>query len=752
VAEHRSTRRRDTRRLRVAAATSLIVILGIGVALAVRLAPSEGRSGTTVSIGPVHLAEDPIPDEYIVVLRDGARGHVPDTAKALAGKYGGAVGRTYTAALQGFTLHANAAAVEALNHDPQVSYIEQDGVVHGAGTETGPVWNTSLSNGGLYTCPCPPWSTTSPLPWNLDRIDQASGALNGAFSYLGTGQGVTAYIIDSGIRTDHTEFSGRASVGADFVADGRNGQDCNGHGTHVAGLVGGATFGVAKQVTLRSVRVLDCANTTSVSRILAGVDWVTNDHRAGDPAVANLSVGGPKDQAENDAVSKAIGRGVTFVVSAGNWSADACNYSPASEPSAITVGASWIVDANGALTLDHPADFSNTGSCIDLWAPGQEIVSSWFTSPTASASDFGTSMASPLVAGMAAQYLSAVPQAGPVEVVTALRSNAVHAVTNVLIGDSDRLLNTNFGGTAAALRSNLLPNSAFETGSLDPWVKRNLAAGVTFNAIKNPARAQNGAWFAEASTTTANGSVSVDFVPLPLPTVGTAYSAGVWVRSADGTTITGTLAMWGLGGTSESKTTKFTADGTWRFVTVPMDVKYSGHTALRAEVYMDNVGKAYDIDTTQTLNTLLSNASFEMGNANPWKKINAAAAVNLTTYLNAARAKDGASYAETNTSAPGGSVGQDILTNPQVAPYAYSVWIRSATGAALSGNLNLWALGGTSESVSVPFTADGTWRLVTAPLTVRIAGHTSLRAEMYMNTLGQNYDFDGAAVVFGSGR
>ncbi len=360
--------------------------------------------------------ERAIPNQYIVVLDDQqvAAPEVPGLAQALAGQHGGRVRFVYQHALRGFALDISARGAAALARNPRVRYVEQDAVMEIVDTQTN-------------------------ATWGLDRIDQRDRPLDGTYVYNTTAAGVHAYIIDTGIRRTHVEFGGRVSAsGYTAISDGNGTNDCNGHGTHVSGTVGGATYGVAKGVTLHAVRVLDCSGSGTTSGVIAGVNWVTSNKVL--PAVANMSLGGGASTALDDAVRNSVASGVTYAIAAGNSNTDACTTSPARVSQALTVGSSTSGDARSS--------FSNYGTCVDLFAPGSSITSAWYSSDTATNTISGTSMASPHVAGVAALYLATDPGASPSTVHAAVVNNATTGrLTSIGTGSPNRLLYSIFGGT-----------------------------------------------------------------------------------------------------------------------------------------------------------------------------------------------------------------------------------------------------------------------------------------------------------------
>ncbi|MEO5817612.1 MAG: S8 family peptidase [Gemmatimonadaceae bacterium] len=356
-----------------------------------------------VPLAPVYSkGDDGIPNDYIVVYKEGVVTGTLSRAAATVANLIGTPKFSYDAVLNGFAATLTPEQLAKLRANPNIEYIEQDAVIELSTTQSG-------------------------ATWGIDRIDQRNRPLSGTYTYTSTGAGVTAYIIDTGIQTSHPQFGGRAAVAYDAL--GGNGQDCNGHGTHVAGTVGSSTYGVAKGVQLRAVRVLNCSGSGSTSGVIAGMNWVANNHVA--KSVANMSLGGGYSSATNTAANNLASKGVFLAVAAGNSNANACNSSPSSAANVTSVAASTSTDAK--------ASYSNYGSCVHLYAPGSSITSTWLSGGTNTIS--GTSMASPHVAGVAALYKATFGDASYSTIRTWLTTNATSGViTGNPSGTPNRLL------------------------------------------------------------------------------------------------------------------------------------------------------------------------------------------------------------------------------------------------------------------------------------------------------------------------
>jgi subtilisin family serine protease len=418
-----------------------------------------------------------IPNRYIVTV-------VASKQPAVFARSAGATPlAVFTHALNGFTADLTASQVAALAQDPSVTRIEPDRVV------------------GID-------ATQNPATWGLDRIDQRNLPLNSSYTYTATGTGVKAYIVDTGILGAHSDFGGRVVTGYTAINDGNGTTDCNGHGTHVAGSVGGTTYGVAKSVSLVPVRVLSCAGSGTSTGVIAGIDWVTADHAAGTPAVANMSLGGSYSASLNAAVARSVADGITYTVAAGNSNTDACTSSPASEPTAITVGATGSTDAR--------ASYSNFGTCLDIFAPGSSITSDWYTSTTATATISGTSMAAPHVAGVAALLLSADATATPATIASRLLATATPSVVT---------------GTGAGSPNLLLASGTFTPGPVTaPSAPRNLVgtAGNARITLTFDVPADTG------------GAAITDYV------IQRASGGGAWTTVVDGISNATTATVTGL--------------------------------------------------------------------------------------------------------------------------------------------------------------------------------------------------------------
>ncbi|MFF5918364.1 S8 family serine peptidase [Streptomyces flavochromogenes] len=502
-----SVMRESRRRIATAAAVAVTALtLGTLSALPAAASPAAAE-GVIENAG----AEGTIAGSYIVTLDESAQA---ETAKgrAVAARFGAKIKRTYTSAINGYSVELSEAQARKLAADPAVTSVVQNRVFHVDGTQP------------------------SPPSWGLDRIDQKALPLNQSYTYPDTaGQGVTAYIIDTGVRITHSDFGGRASYGYDAIDNDNTAQDGHGHGTHVAGTVAGTSYGVAKKAKIVGVRVLDNSGSGTTEQVVAGIDWVTRN--AVKPAVANMSLGGGVDTALDTAVRNSIASGVTYAVAAGNDSSNASNYSPARVGEAITVGSTTSTDARSS--------FSNYGTVLDIFAPGSSITSSWNSSDSATNTISGTSMATPHVAGAAAVYLAGNPTATPAQVSTALTTAATpNVVTNPGSGSPNRLLYVG-GGTTTPPTGPKFENTADFAIADNATVESPVTvSGVTGNA---PAALQ-----------------------VPVNIVHT-YIGDLQVQliAPDGSAYT--LKGFGTGGSSDNINTTYTvnassevANGTWK--------------------------------------------------------------------------------------------------------------------------------------------------------------------------------------------
>ena len=379
----------------------------LAVAALVAAAAGTGAAGAAPAT-PTSATAQGTPARYVVTLKGGTSDVRAAAATQLGKVSPGERPQRVFSAVRSYTATLTASEASALAADPAVLAVEADSVYTTQATQTN-------------------------APWGLDRIDQRYRPLSTTYTYNATGTGVRAYVIDTGIRFSHSDFGGRAISGYDAV-DGGSADDCNGHGTHVASTLGGSTYGVAKNVTLVGVRVLNCSGSGSLSGVVAGIDWAVANHAAGTPAVANLSLGGGPSTAIDAAINRLHNDGVTVVVAAGNNGTNACNGSPSRVPNAFTVAASNRYDA-----MPY---WSNRGGCVDIIAPGVSVTAAWHTSTTATRTISGTSMASPHAAGAAAKLLQGSPGASPTTIMNSLRSSATTGVVTGLGSTPNRLLYT----------------------------------------------------------------------------------------------------------------------------------------------------------------------------------------------------------------------------------------------------------------------------------------------------------------------
>ncbi|MDO3705457.1 S8 family serine peptidase [Micromonospora sp. C28SCA-DRY-2] len=588
------------------------VLVGVA-ALAMVAAATPAMAAEPVGVIRSAGGDTAVADSYIVVFKDSAVGRsaVGDNAQRLVGRHGGTVARTYGAALRGFEVRVGAKAAARIAADPAVAYVEQNHTVTISGTQT------------------------NPPSWGLDRIDQRNLPLNNSYTYPNTASNVRAYVIDTGVLYGHNDFGGRAVSGFDAV-DGGSADDCNGHGTHVAGTVGGSAYGVAKGVQIVGVRVLNCQGSGTNAQVVAGIDWVTAN--AVKPAVANMSLGGGANSSIDTAVTNSINSGITYAVAAGNGDIfgnrqNACNYSPARVASAITVGATQNNDA--------AASFSNFGTCVDILAPGVNITSAWHTGNTATNTISGTSMASPHVAGAAALVLSANPSWSPQQVRDSLVNNATpNVVTNPGTGTPNRLLyvvndgtppvndfsvsvsptsgSTAPGGSVTTTVGTATTNGSAQSVSLSA---SGLPSGAT--ATFNPATVTSGG----SSTLTISTSASTPPGTYPVTVTGSAASG---TRTA---TYTLTVTGSGGGGCSGSNGTDVAIPDTGATVSSSITISGCARNASASSTVAVNIVHTYRGDLVVDL-VAPDGSAYRLKNSSFWDgadNINTTYTVNLSS-------------------------------------------------------------------------------------------------------------------------
>lgn len=553
MAEHRSIRS-ATARLAWGIAT---IMTGLSCVA------TQAAASTPQPEGQILNANTPnsIAERYIAVLKEASTRSVPAAAEDLAGKYHATVHYLYRATVQGFSAEMSEQDARRMAADPSVAYVEQVQQVRLAGEQP------------------------SPPSWGIDRIDQPGLPLGNSYKYPDSaGSGVTVYVLDTGIRRTHQDFENRASFGYDFIDNDPDATDCHGHGTHVAGTAAGRTYGVAKAAKIVAVRVLNCQGSGNTDQIVAGIDWVTQN--AAKPAVANMSLGlQGSDTTMENAVKGSIAAGIQYSLAAGNNGQDACGFSPAKVPTAITVGNTTNQDARN--------NGSNYGTCLDLFAPGTSIVSASYSSDTGSATMTGTSMAAPHVAGAAALYLSEHPSASSAEVRDALVNNGVTGkVTSPGSGSPNVLLNTAFllgpsnpgevkvanPGDQSSLVGTAVTLTNTVSGGTEPytWSATGLPAGLSIDSGSGTV----------SGTPTAEGTSSVTITAKD--SAGKSGSATFsWKVSKDGGTTPLSLANPGFQTSTVGKPVSLQMSATggsggnsWKATALPSGLIINARTGL----------------------------------------------------------------------------------------------------------------------------------------------------------------------------
>jgi len=520
------------------------------------------------AVGESRVADAQGRQSYIITLKDDVT-DVPGFARSRTAADGGEVGYIYESAVRGYSAYLPAGAVAGLSRHPSVASIEADQVMMASATQ-------------------------SNATWGLDRVDQRDRPLNGTYVYNADGTGVRSYILDTGILPNHVDFGSRVSSGYTAISDGRGTSDCNGHGTHVAGTVGGTTWGVAKNTQLVAVRVLDCRGSGTTSGVIAGVDWVAAQTYR--PAVANMSLGGGASSTMDNAVTNAVSKGVTFVVAAGNSNANACNYSPARAATAITVGATTNTDAR--------ASYSNFGSCLDIFAPGSSITAPWYTSTTATNTISGTSMASPHVAGAAALFLQGNPTASPATVTSALTGNSTTGkVTSAGTGSPNLLLFTGFiGAGSGGGDTNAAPTASFTFSCTDLACSFNGSASTDSDGS-----IASYAWNFGDGTTASGATPSKTYASAGTRTVTLTVTDNDGATGSQSQSVT-TTSSTGGGITLSVTMTKTSginrANLAWSGATSSADVYRGGVriATVTGTSYVDNLGRGGGTRTYQVCN------------------------------------------------------------------------------------------------------------------------------------------------------